>query len=209
MQKLPNYYSLYEMEPELVKEWHPTANGNLTPRNVNIFYPNAIWWICSRSHEWEETIKNRISGTGCPVCGIDLVNKKPLGDKSISMQTKPLENEKFALKKPNIAYESISSDTYSGNDIRKSRRFKGNGAVIIEIPSSGHWFYAELKNFSADGMCFEIEAAIRPRTKIKIKSNRPLFLSTQKSYSSTVRWCKALDDDSQFPSVYGIGVKFN
>lgn len=66
-----------------------------------------------------------------------------------------------------------------------------------------------MKNFSAGGMYFETEAAIRPKTSIKIKFDKPLFLSEQKNYTSTVRWCKPLDDDNRMFSGYGLGVKFN
>jgi len=27
-----------------------------------------IWWKCSKSHEWEATVNNRVQGKGCPAC---------------------------------------------------------------------------------------------------------------------------------------------
>ena len=209
MQKLTKHYILYEMEPELVKEWHPTANGNLTPRTVNIIYPKPVWWICSQSHEWEATIKSRIKGMGCPVCKKDWANNRPHGKESKPLRSRAVDNGKIASKESKIVFESVFYDTYSGQDFRKAGRFKSNGTAIIEIPSTGHWFYAQMKNFSAGGMYFETESAIKPKTIIKIKFDKPLFLSKQKNYTSTVRWCKALDDDTQVFSSYGLGVKFN
>ncbi len=209
MQRLTKHNSLYEKEPELVKEWHPTANGNLTPRKVDIIYPKPVWWICSQSHEWEATIKNRIEGMGCPVCKKNWTENISPEEEGKPLRKRPVDNANFASKESKIVFESVFSDPYSGQDYRKAGRFKSNGTAIIEIPATGHWFYAQMKNFSAGGMYFETEAAIKPKTTIKIKFDKPLFLSKQKDYTSTVRWCKALDEDSQAFSSYGLGVKFN
>ena len=203
-----NNYSLYQTEPDLVKEWHPTANGDLTPRKVKIDYPRPVWWICSHSHEWNTTIKNRISGTGCPVCSSGKVKNRPQEDGDGPSRAMTAKKSKLSSKESKIIFDSDLSDTFLGRESRKSGRFKSNGTAIIEIPATGHWFYAQMKNFSAGGMYFETEAAIRPKTSIKIKFDKPLFLSEQKNYSSTVRWCKPLEDENRAFSSYGLGVKF-
>jgi hypothetical protein len=201
---------LYESEPDLVKEWHPTLNGDLTPRKVNIIHSKPVWWICSESHEWQATIKSRIQGMGCPVCNKDWTReRRHHRSKGLRSRNRKLGKQHFASKESKIVFESVFADIYSGHDYRKSGRFKSNGTAIIEIPTTGHWFYAQMKNFSAGGMYFETEAAIRPKTTIKIKFDKPLFLSKQKNYTSTVKWCKPLDDDNRVLSGYGLGVKFN
>ncbi len=124
MQRLTKHYSLYEMEPELIKEWHPTANGNLTPRKVNITYPKPVWWICSQSHEWEATIKSRIKGIGCPVCKKDWTKNRSPAEKGNPLRSRTADNGKFASKESKIVFESVFSDTHSGQDSRKSGRFK-------------------------------------------------------------------------------------
>jgi len=210
MKRSSKHNSLYESEPELLKEWHPTLNGDLTPRKVNIIHPKPVWWICSHSHEWQATIKSRIQGMACPVCNKDWSKRnRPYSNKGTRLRSRKAGNGNFATKESKIVFESVFSDIYSGQDYRKSGRFKSNGTAIIEIPATGHWFYAQMKNFSAGGMYFETEAAIRPKTTIKIKFDKPLFLSKQKNYTSTVKWCKALDDDNRVFSGYGLGVKFN
>jgi len=209
MQRLTKHYSLYEMEPKLVKEWHPTANGKLTPRKLNIAYPKPVWWICSQSHEWTATIKSRMKGMGCPGCRKDWDPNRPHGEEGSLLRSRKVDSGKFAPKESKIVFESDFSDAFSGQDSRKSGRFKSIGTAIIEIPATGHWFYAQMKNFSAGGMYFETEATIQPKTTIKIKFDKPLFLSKQKNYTSTVRWCKALDDENRVFSSYGLGVKIN
>jgi hypothetical protein len=209
MKRSSKYNSLYESEPELLKEWHPTLNGDLTPRKVKINHPTPVWWICSQSHEWQATIKSRIQGMGCPVCDKDRSKYGTYGNKAAPLRSRMVGNGNIHSKKSKIVFESVFSDMYSGQDYRKSGRFKSNGTAIIEIPATGHWFYAQMKNFSAGGMYFETEAAIRPKTTIKIKFDKPLFLSKQRNYTSTVKWCKALDDDNRVFPGYGLGVKFN
>jgi hypothetical protein len=59
---------LYTKNPTLAKEWHPTKNGFLTPNNVTPGSHSKVWWICSKGHEWQATVKNRNNGARCPYC---------------------------------------------------------------------------------------------------------------------------------------------
>ncbi|MBQ8726166.1 MAG: zinc-ribbon domain-containing protein [Clostridia bacterium] len=54
--------------PILAKEWHPTKNGDLTPRDVMRGTNKKAWWKCSKGHEWMATISSRSNGRGCPYC---------------------------------------------------------------------------------------------------------------------------------------------
>ena len=54
--------------PQLAEEWHPTKNGDLSPRNVSYGMAKKVWWICQEGHEYQATILHRSSGTSCPVC---------------------------------------------------------------------------------------------------------------------------------------------
>ena len=181
--------NLFEVAPTLVKEWHPTANGDLTPRSVKMSYPKKVWWICSESHEWQATIKCRLKNNDCPNC----------------------ENAK---KKPDLSIDFPAV----GKNNRNSRRFKTKATAVIEVPDSGHWVYAEMTDFSSQGLGFETEAAIQPGTMIRVKfdkslvssridkSFQSLFNNGYTTYNSTVMWCKKLDDD-QSVSSFSIGVE--
>ena len=37
--------SLY---PDLVKEWHPTKNGDLTPNDFTHGSGKKVWWLCPK-----------------------------------------------------------------------------------------------------------------------------------------------------------------
>ena len=54
--------------PELAEQWHPTKNGDLKPYMVMHKSRKKVWWLGSCGHEWQATIKDRVDGTGCPIC---------------------------------------------------------------------------------------------------------------------------------------------
>ena len=56
--------------PDLASEWHPTKNGDLTPKKVVEGSTKKVWWKCDKGddHEWESIIYNRSKGNGCSVC---------------------------------------------------------------------------------------------------------------------------------------------
>ena len=67
--KLGPEYNLAFNYPELVDEWHPTLNGDLTPDKMFPRSSKSVWWRCSKcGKEWEAAISNRTNGTGCPRC---------------------------------------------------------------------------------------------------------------------------------------------
>lgn len=72
----PGFNDLATMNPDLAKEWHPTKNGALTPRDVFPTSDKKIWWQCpaDSTHEWEARLRPRHTrGIGCPICGNDWV----------------------------------------------------------------------------------------------------------------------------------------
>ena len=48
---MKKYLSSY---PHLVKEWHPTKNGDLNPEELTHGSNKKVWWQCLRNkeHEW-------------------------------------------------------------------------------------------------------------------------------------------------------------
>ena len=68
--KVVNSNCLQKTHPNLAKEWHPTKNGDLTPRDVISGSNKKVWWKCDKAddHEWEASLNNRGNGKGCPIC---------------------------------------------------------------------------------------------------------------------------------------------
>jgi hypothetical protein len=89
MPKATGKYNLHIVNPSLAKEWHPTRNGDLNPRNVTPGSGKKVWWICAQGHEWEAKIYSRKRGSGCPSC------KKPT----------PADNNDLLISNTNLVKE--------------------------------------------------------------------------------------------------------
>ena len=183
----------------LIKEWHPTKNGDLNPREAISLNSEKIWWICIKSHEWKDSVKSRIRGKGCPVCEKEFVKNRSQRSRRKKVKKRTLHNDIF---------QRSTVQTYFGTEFRKSRRYQQEATAILEVPYSGHLIYAQMLNHSRDGMYFETEVSIKPGTRVGIKFYRPIYRSASRKYNSIVRWCKGLSDDRGSIQHYGFGVKF-
>jgi hypothetical protein len=65
--------SLATVFPDIATEWHPTKNGELTPKDVTSKNHRRVWWKCRTcSYEWLTAIHMRtILKSGCPLCSAD------------------------------------------------------------------------------------------------------------------------------------------
>lgn len=75
--------------PELAKQWHPTKNGSLNPKDVTYGSGIRAWWKCSNNHEWEAVINSRRQGSGCPYCA----GQKPTTERNFATAYPELLNE--------------------------------------------------------------------------------------------------------------------
>jgi hypothetical protein len=183
------------------KEWHPTANSDLNPASWTTAEPGKVWWLCDKGHEWQATFKARIAGSHCPLC--DQLQAKNIYYRSMDGSIDGTANERIDPLQEIEPLESIF-----GADFRKIKRYKTKGTVTIEVPSTKHLFYAEMKNFSHEGLCLETSTSLTPGTKVKIKLDRPLFTAPQVSYDSVIRWCRGLTDEDGSVYNFGLGLKF-
>ncbi len=59
--------SLAEERPDLLSQWD--INNEISPDEVSCGSHKKVWWICSKGHKWEATVKNRaLIGSNCPYC---------------------------------------------------------------------------------------------------------------------------------------------
>ncbi|MCP4622628.1 MAG: hypothetical protein GY850_03745 [bacterium] len=208
MRRINKNSSLFDLAPELVKEWHPSSNPGLIPKKMTTGYAKKVWWICSQSHEWRATIKSRITGNGCPLCGKDQYNNSPHEDINTSTAKNIHNHIETTSRTAAAVFEPDAFDDSLGHDFRNSKRYKMKATAVLESPTTGHWFYADVKNFSAGGMCFEVDAFTRPGTKVLVKLDRPLFIADRMEYDSIIKWCKVLEGDNGSSSTHSIGVEF-
>jgi Probable Zinc-ribbon domain len=67
--------------PELLKEWHPSRNGDLDPHKISVGSERTVWWRCSIGDcglEWRAMVVNRTKhGTlGCRCCAHRLAGQR-------------------------------------------------------------------------------------------------------------------------------------
>ena len=114
--------------PELVIEWHPGLNDDLTPFDVTYGCDRNVWWRCAQGHEWKAVIKDRSGkGIGCPYCS--------------GKRATPEDN--FAVRFPELAKEW--HPTRNG-DARPQhfRPFSGKKAWWLCSKINGHEWQARL-----------------------------------------------------------------
>jgi very-short-patch-repair endonuclease len=67
--QLCEHVSIVYTHPEILKEWHPSKNGNLKPVDFTKSSPEKPWWICKNGHEFQTKISARCyRGQGCAIC---------------------------------------------------------------------------------------------------------------------------------------------
>lgn len=71
---------LSHVRPDLVAEWHPTRNGQLTPDTTAAGSELKVWWRCSTEgcgSEWQAVVGDRTRrDLGCPKCGFERGGQK-------------------------------------------------------------------------------------------------------------------------------------
>lgn len=68
--KIVSSNCLETLRPDLAREWHPTLNGDLTPKMVSTHSSKTVWWTCEKGadHVYKTSIAHRSKGVGCSAC---------------------------------------------------------------------------------------------------------------------------------------------
>jgi predicted secreted protein len=131
---------LATLKPRLAKDWHPTKNGDLTPKDVGIGTAKKVWWKCDKGddHEWDASIVKRSNGKGCPICSghkvaksTSLATLKP----SIAKQWHPTKNSDLTPFDVSIgSSKEIWWKCNKGDDhewkATVNNRIKGSGCAV-------------------------------------------------------------------------------
>lgn len=65
---------LASQHSDLLIEWDYNKN-DISPDDVSCFSTKKIWWKCAKcGHSWQQTVANRVNGSGCPKCNFENVN---------------------------------------------------------------------------------------------------------------------------------------
>jgi hypothetical protein len=70
---------LATVEPGLAREWHPTLNGALTPKDVTPGSRKKVFWRCRAGHVWRTRVEARTGRqrSGCALCRRELLVSVP------------------------------------------------------------------------------------------------------------------------------------
>ena len=66
---LKGYNDLATKRPEILDQWHPTKNGDISPDSVLPHSKVKVWWVCPKGHEYEQSVVARVlHPSSCPIC---------------------------------------------------------------------------------------------------------------------------------------------
>ncbi|MGE5258432.1 MAG: zinc-ribbon domain-containing protein [Hyphomicrobiales bacterium] len=201
---------MVDLRPELIKEWHPSRNGDLRARDASSQHKDKVWWICGQGHEWEATIRSRLSGKACPFCG----QPSPGPNASVARSSRPTPvhpsaevDVSWSGQRPFTAWREEPAAPHDGPELRRSRRYERSAVVMIEKPRSGILGYAHLHNFSAGGLMLFSDFALRPGEVISVRIETPLYPSAARILTSRVVWCRDVEAQGEERARFGIGVR--
>ena len=74
---------------ELLAQWHPEKNGDISPDTISYGSKKKVWWRCEKGHEWPAMVYTRSTAAArCPYC--------------VGLRPWPGEND-LATKMPDLA----------------------------------------------------------------------------------------------------------
>lgn len=76
----PGFNDLATVSPDMAAEWHPSKNGDLTPRDIMSSVPKVVWWLCPAGHSYQASPNGRSrigprGRRGCNICANKVVLK--------------------------------------------------------------------------------------------------------------------------------------
>lgn len=98
-QVVTKYNCLETNFPEIAKEWHPTKNGDLTPKDFVKHSNKKVWWKCFKcGHEWKTVISARTGKRKqkCPKCSRSPISKS--GSKWLDEMNVSIEYREYLIK---------------------------------------------------------------------------------------------------------------
>lgn len=137
LQKKEN--SFLKTNSDLIKEWNYKKNKGLNPEYFSKGSNKKVWWKCSKGHEWQESLHQRTSGTGCPYCSgkrvlkgyNDLTAKAPNLVKEWNYEKNlELSPEMFTCGSSKKVWWKCSKCGYEWRSSINHRALKGRGCAV-------------------------------------------------------------------------------
>ncbi len=132
--QIGDYHNLAVQRPDIAKEWHPTLNRNLTPKDVTYASAKKVYWLCPKGHSYFSQISKRTSGGSCKICfDFQKESKTAIELKSYILSKYNSEEEYKTIRNPDTG-KWLLYDIYifGGKDL------KING-IYIEVHGHQHF----------------------------------------------------------------------
>lgn len=148
--KVPPERSLAVCQPDIAKEWHPSRNEGVTPRDVLANSKKSVWWRCrvDPKHTWQTSAYRRVRDrSGCLVCykqqWLDLLkypevlslfdHKKNLGLKPYNLST-ALEYWWRCSKGPDHSWKAAFRKTKFNCPFCTNRKLSVTNSLLTLFP---------------------------------------------------------------------------
>lgn len=145
---------LETLNPQLASEWHPTKNGELTPRDVPPGSNKIVWWKCPKGddHEWEASVIARQNGSGCSIC----VNQTAVASNCLATLNPELAKQWHPTKNKGLTpYDVVP----------------GSGKKVWWLGTCGHEWETSVRNRTAGKDCYRCRHIKRTRT-MRLNKNK-------------------------------------
>lgn len=166
--------SLGSVAPSLIKEWHVTKNGDLTPFDIPAGSESKMWWKCSVcGHVWKAAVSHRVNGTGCPKCA-----KKQQGKSHVkNLLQSGIPSLQEAMPQLALEWDNEKNEGLSPADVT----WKSNQEVWWRCNKCGHEWPARINRRVGGSGCPCCAREQRQRTlklnlikkKGSLQDNRP------------------------------------
>jgi very-short-patch-repair endonuclease len=139
--------SLQTKYPQLLEEWHPTKNKELSPDKVYYSTLKKVWWKCKKGHEWEESVRVRVVGSknlqilGCPFCSGHRVSRDnclSVVNPQLAKEWHPIKNELTANDVTKGSHKLVWWQCLKGHEWKASvsKRSSGRGCPFCKPQTS-------------------------------------------------------------------------
>ena len=198
---------MVNLRPELLKEWHPSRNGDIKAKDVLAYHREKMWWICSQGHEWEAFIRSRLKGKPCPICNNLMLPAPSINSHGTSSTLQSADNKITSSSHTSFALlPDRLTELHTGPDSRNANRYERQETVLIKKPEKEILGYAQVRNFSAEGLMLHSDFSVSPGEFIEVRFGKPLHSSVSKIMTTRVVWCRNLEAQDETDSRFGIGV---
>eukprot|EP00128_Syssomonas_multiformis_P003591 Colp12_sorted_trinity150504_noHs@24873 len=109
LKKVTSTNNLLAKYPDVAAEWHPTKNGELTPKDLAHASGAKVWWLCKEGHEWKTAVVVRThSKCGCLRCFRDRQREAPYGTQSLLATNPDLAQQWHPTKNGVLTPDAVS-----------------------------------------------------------------------------------------------------